>query len=79
MSLSLTFLFASPGTLPPYPMRVACSHISSTSYPSDTALLEALRDAVSVFHNATAVPCFDINVIGNNETTLDGKFWGYIA
>ena len=66
------------GTLPPYPMRVACSQING-SYADDMALMSALRNAVSVFYNVTTVKCFDINVIGNNETTQDALFWDYLA
>jgi len=80
-----SYMLNGNGVLPPYPLRVACTKMAAAAESSSsadlpaTALFDAMREAVAVFYNATARPCFDINLIGNNETTLDGRLWDYLS
>lgn len=47
------------GTLPPFPMRVACEFMAEKE-PSEEALLSGLSKAAGVFYNYTGdVPCFN--------------------
>ena len=47
------------GTLPPFPMRVACEFMAEEN-PSDEAILRGLSKAAGVFYNYTGdVPCFN--------------------
>jgi lysosomal Pro-X carboxypeptidase len=76
------YLLNGNGVLPPYPMRVACNQLlagQGGAADDDAALFAAMRAAVSVFYNATPHTCFDLDVVGNNETTLDGRLWDYLA
>ena len=71
------------GTLPAWPMRVACAKASgggSERPPSGPALLEGLREAVGVFYNSSAsaeLVCFDYREGVNPATAEDGLFWSY--
>ena len=68
------------GTLPAWPMRVACAKAGSEpeAPSSGPALLEGLREAVGVFYNHSAsVKCFDYHEGVNPATAEDGLFWSY--
>lgn len=67
------------GVLPAYPMRVGCGYMSE-NFNDNITRLEALREVAGVFYNySQSLECYDINVNGNNETTLDGELWNYLA
>lgn len=80
-----SYMLNGDGTLPAYPLRVACAKIvaGAPSSASPAQLFAAMREGVAVFYNAsgsaTTRTCFDIDVVGNNETTLDGRLWDYLA
>ena len=54
------YIIHGKGTLPPYPMRVACAPLADGAIAgNDTQLLAAARDAIEVYYNFThAEPCF---------------------
>jgi len=71
-----SYILNGDGTLPAYPMRVACESLAG-SLEGD-ALIEGLRDAVGVFYNYTHErPCFDFTQGVNPDTQQDGEFWGF--
>ncbi|ETO33033.1 hypothetical protein RFI_04075 [Reticulomyxa filosa] len=73
-----SYMLNGNGYLPPYPMRLGCSYLSQT-FDSDNDLLAGVRDAAGVFYNySQSLKCYDLNVNGNNQTTIDGELWNYL-
>ncbi|OWZ12668.1 Lysosomal Pro-X carboxypeptidase [Phytophthora megakarya] len=77
-----SYLTSGAVELPPWPVREACSHLagdfSTSSFrqeQSDTTLLEALRDAANVFHNATKdLTCFKIPTLWDYDGIWDYQY-----
>lgn len=65
------------GTLPAYPVRVACQELAEPQL-SGVPLLTGLAHASSVFYNYSgSLECLDFNLGVNNATSEDGEFWWY--
>lgn len=57
--------------LPAFPVRAACKHMDRR-FENVEALLAGMREATSVFYNASAVPCFELP----SDPNFDG-IWDY--
>ena len=59
---SSSYLMHGDALLPPWPVRAACKPLAHVSPDTDAALFDALRRAVSVYHNASgdAGHCFNV-------------------
>eukprot|EP01013_Petalomonas_cantuscygni_P017757 TRINITY_DN349_c0_g2_i1.p1 TRINITY_DN349_c0_g2~~TRINITY_DN349_c0_g2_i1.p1 ORF type:complete len:564 (+),score=99.69 TRINITY_DN349_c0_g2_i1:40-1692(+) len=68
------------GSLPPYPLRVACEKITAADPADAGELMRALAVGVGIYYNATGarVSCFDIHQTGNANTTRDGALWDWL-
>jgi lysosomal Pro-X carboxypeptidase len=54
-----SYLLHGRGLLPPWPVRVACTPLDSSDLTTDSALMEAVREAASLYYNYThKEPCF---------------------
>ncbi|CAH0489467.1 unnamed protein product [Peronospora farinosa] len=79
---SFSYLTGGAVELPAWPVREACSHLAgefpTTSFRQEsvnTSLLEALRDAAFVFHNATKdLPCFKIPTLWDYDGIWDYQY-----
>eukprot|EP00440_Ansanella_granifera_P067452 gb/GFBE01073163.1/.p1 GENE.gb/GFBE01073163.1/~~gb/GFBE01073163.1/.p1 ORF type:complete len:226 (+),score=49.64 gb/GFBE01073163.1/:1-678(+) len=74
-----SYILNGRGFMPAYPLRKACGLIASAQEDQEKQF-EALKDAVSIFYNATgaAGPCFNTQASGNKETTEDAQKWDYL-
>lgn len=64
------------GTLPAWPMSVACSHLEGEL--NEVSLLSGLASAAAVFYNhTTGVQCNDWAASVNNQTARDGFLWNF--
>lgn len=86
-----TYILNGQGTLPAWPVRVACEALNfPTSSASNATLLEGLREAVSVYYNYTrteeggqgggggeGLQCFDLAAGVNEESQLVEDHWTY--
>ncbi|CAI5739483.1 unnamed protein product [Peronospora destructor] len=79
---SSSYLAGGAVKLPAWPVREACSHLAG-DFPTslfrqervNTTLLEALRDAAYVFHNATKdLPCFKIPALWDYDGIWDYQY-----
>mgnify|MGYP001168955549 FL=1 len=78
------YMLSGKGTLPAWPMKVVCDemmadHPNNNSNSTSLALLENLRDAVSIYYNATKTEqCFTIgDPSPNDDTKATEDLWGY--
>ena len=68
------YILNGQGTLPAWPLRVACEALDfpfPNESASNTTLLEALREAVSVYYNYSGsgtLRCYDLNAGVNEES-----------
>lgn len=82
-----TYILNGQGTLPAWPVRVACE---SLNFPlagaSNDTLLESLREAVSIYYNYTrtteggreeGLECFDLAAGVNEESQNVEDHWTY--
>ena len=85
-----SYILNGDGTLPAYPMRVACDAAVGFERLSgdgghghdddddDAGLLSALADAVGVFYNHSGdAACFDIRAGVNEDSRRDGDGWDW--
>jgi len=73
-----SYLLNGAGTLPAWPVRVACSHFDGVNVQDDKALLSAMRKAVGVYYNSSGeAPCFDFQGSANNATAEVNNHWDY--
>ena len=71
------YILNGEGTLPAFPIRVACSHLAAEDPPQD-ALLQGLAGAIGVFYNFSgALECYDAAAGGGDATEEDANFWSY--
>ncbi len=72
-----SYMLNGKGSLPAFPMRVACEHMKDANM-SDNALLQGLAQAVSVWYNYTDdLSCLDYRKGVNPETQNVGELWDY--
>jgi lysosomal Pro-X carboxypeptidase len=82
-----TYILNGQGTLPAWPVRVACESLNfPLAEASNASLLEGLRDAVSIYYNYTtvgeegkeeALECFDLAAGVNEESLTVENHWTY--
>jgi len=73
-----SYMLNGDGYLPAYPMKVGCSYLNY-KFPNNDDLLEGVREAVGVYYNySQTLECYNMDVNGNNETTIDGELWNYL-
>lgn len=74
-----SYILNGRGYLPPYPLRQACKVIAAAP-ASAASQLDALREAVSIYYNATgeAGDCFNTSEGANNESKSDAELWDYL-
>ena len=71
------YMLNGPGSLPAFPVRVACSALAKPN-PTISKLLDGLATAAGVFYNYSgSLPCFDLNDGPNPETMGAADFWDY--
>jgi lysosomal Pro-X carboxypeptidase len=76
-------MLSGKGTLPAWPMKVVCNAMMvddpNASNSTSLALLENLREAVSIYYNATKTEqCFTIgDPSPNDDTKATEDLWGY--
>jgi lysosomal Pro-X carboxypeptidase len=77
------YMLSGKGTLPAWPMKVVCNAMMvddpNASNSTSLALLENLREAVSIYYNATKTEqCFTIgDPSPNDDTKATEDLWGY--
>lgn len=74
-----SYILSGEGTLPAYPVRVACQHLGNEDLDGEE-LLSSMRRAIGVFYNATGkARCFDVgsgeDALRANEESED--FWSW--
>ncbi|TFJ87211.1 hypothetical protein NSK_001543 [Nannochloropsis salina CCMP1776] len=79
-----TYVLNGRGTLPAWPVRVACESLNfPTTLSSNATLLEGLRNAVSVYYNYSRpdgeapIQCFDLAAGVNKESQMVEDHWTY--
>lgn len=79
-----TYVLNGRGTLPAWPVRVACEFLNfPTTLSSNVTLLEGLRNAVSVYYNYSRpdgeapIQCFDLAAGVNKESQMVEDHWTY--
>jgi len=82
-----TYILNGQGTLPAWPVRVACESLNSPlADATNASLLEGLREAVSIYYNYTrteeggkeeGLECFDLAAGVNEESQLVEDHWTY--
>jgi len=71
------YILNGEGFLPPFPVRVACEHLSAQGLEGEE-LLASLASAIGVFYNFTgALECFDPGAGAGEATKEDADFWGF--
>jgi lysosomal Pro-X carboxypeptidase len=65
-----TYILNGLGTLPAWPVRVACEQLDfPPESASNATLLEGLREAVGVYYNySQQLTCYDLNAGVNEES-----------
>jgi lysosomal Pro-X carboxypeptidase len=75
------YMLSGKGRLPAWPMKVVCDAmmVDDKNSNSSLAVLENLREAVSIYYNATKTEqCFTIgDPSPNNDTKATEDLWGY--
>ena len=74
------YILNGAGTLPAYPVRVACDKLMDQVAVSNSteALLEGVREAALVYYNfSSTLPCLNWHDASDAETQEDGDFWGW--
>jgi len=76
-----TYLMHGKSLLPPWPVRVACSHLSRQFGPDEDALLfEGLREATAVQQNNTGDKvCFDVTGLAQLQQPLEHLKMGMMS
>lgn len=66
------YILNGQGTLPAWPVRVACQSLDFPSTEvSNATLLEGLRGAVGVYYNySRALPCYELDAGVNEESQV---------
>ena len=74
-----TYMLNGGGILPAFPLREACRRCAH-ALASNRTIVSCLRNSVAVFFNATKdKECFDMNLVGNVETSENSLLWDYIS
>lgn len=66
------YILNGQGTLPAWPVRVACQSLDfAADEASNATLLEGLREAVGVYYNySRALPCYELEAGVNKESQV---------
>lgn len=72
-----SYILNGDGTLPAFPVRVACGHLSEPDLKGSD-LLTALSSAIGVFYNhSQALHCFSTGTGPNNATSEVEDYWSF--
>jgi lysosomal Pro-X carboxypeptidase len=74
------YILNGAGTLPPFPVRVACERMMDQVNTSNEtqALLLGLREASLIYYNFSgSLKCLDWHEASDPETAEDGDFWSW--
>ena len=70
-----SYILNGHGTLPPFPVRVACEQLCSDS--GSTAIRKLVDSSLVFYNHSGSLDCVDWRVGVNPDTSLDGMLWDY--